>query len=172
MALIPFKISRLKVRHTPVKYIILHHTVCQYPAPDSKIDNPKYQIPGIINGVLENKSADINFHYIVDKIKDDYQIITCRPFVTLCDYPDIDPDMNKKSIHIGLMGSYSFKIPAKRCYEVLSYRLLSPLLKMYGLAPDKILYHNEISKNKDNECPGDFVDKSVVISMVRKFLLK
>ena len=148
MALIPFKISRLKVRHTPVKFIILHHTVCQYPAPESKIDNPKYQIPGIINGVLEQKSADINFHFIVDRIKDDYQIITCRPFVTLCDYPDIDPDVNKKSIHISLMGSYSFKIPSKRCYEVLSYRLLSPLLKMYGLAQIKFYTITKYQKTK------------------------
>jgi len=169
---IPFKMSQLKVRHTKVKWIIIHHSVCQYPAPESRIDNPKFQLQGLANGVLEQKMADINYHYVIDKIKEDYQVLVCRPFVTLCEYPDIDPNINKKAIHVALLGSYDFKIPQKRCYNVLAYRLLNPFMKMYGLNPKRILFHNQVSKNKDLTCPGDFIDKAVIEAMVRKYVIK
>lgn len=169
---IPFKPSLLKVRHEAVRYIILHHSVCKYPAPESKIDNPKYQMTGLYNGVLEQKDADINYNFVIDKIKDDYAIITCRPFVTYCTFDDIDPNINKYAIHVSFMGSYDLKIPTKRCYEVLAYRLLNPMLKMYHLNPNRILFHRDISNNKDLTCPGYFVDKESIIAMVRRFVLK
>ena len=70
------------------------------------------------------------------------------------------------------MGSYDFKIPEKRCYEILAFRVLNPFMKMFHIAPNKIKFHNEVSDNKDLSCPGDFIDKEVVISMVRRFVIK
>lgn len=170
---IPLKPSRLTMRRTKVKWIILHHTIDEYPgAVEAKIDNPKYQMKAIYNQVLEQKHGDVNYHFVIDKIKEDYVPITCRPFVTLCEYDDIDTNINNSAIHIGLLGSYDFKIPEKRLYEILAFRLLSPLLKMFYLAPDRIKFHHEISDVKDKTCPGDFMDKNIVIAMVRRFVLK
>ena len=169
---LPLRPSRLIVRRQTVKWIIIHHTAELYPAPETQIDNSKYQLAGIFNGVLEQKSADINYHYIIDKIKDDYIPIVCRPFVYLCEYDDIHDDINKRSIHVGLMGNYNFKIPEKRIYNILAYRLLNPFMKMFNITPNKIKFHHEVSDNKKLTCPGDFLDKEIVLAFTRKFLVK
>ncbi len=168
---IPLKPSLLKIRRR-TKWIILHHTSEKYDIPSSRIDNPKYQMPGIFKGVLEKKEGDINYHYILDKIKEDYVSVVCRPIVYLCDWDDIHPDINNSAIHIGLMGNYDFKIPDRRLYEILAFRVLNPLLKVFNLAPNKIKLHSEVSDNKDLTCPGDFVDRAVVESMVRRYVIK
>ena len=129
-------------------------------------------MPGIYKGVLEQKTADVNYHYIIDKIQDEYVPIITRPFIYLCEWDDIHADINKRAIHVALMGSYDFKIPEKRCYEILAFRVLNPFMKMFHIAPNKIKFHNEVSDNKDLSCPGDFIDKEIVISMVRRFVIK
>ena len=142
-----------------------------YDIPEAKIDNQKFQLSGISKGVLELIEGDINYHYIVDKIDEDYQPIVCRPFVYLCDWNDIQPDINNSAIHIALLGSYDFVIPPKRLYEVLSYRLLNPMLKMFNITPNKIKLHKDVS-DEDISCPGDFIDPIVIESMVRKYVMK
>ena len=169
---IPFRPSLLKIRRQTVKWIILHHTAEMYENPEARIDNAKFQYPALDKGVLEMKQGDVNYHFVIEKIKEDYRVITARPFVYLCEWPDIDVNINNRAIHVALLGSYDFKVPVKRTYEVLAYRLLNPFMKMYGLSPSKIKFHNEVSSNEDLTCPGDFVDKAVVISMVRRFVLK
>lgn len=169
---IPFKVSLLKIRHTRPRFIILHHTVCMYPDPAARIDNSKYQLKGLMNNVLEQKTPDLNYHYIIEKIKEDYVVYTCRPFVAFCDFDDIDDNINRYAIHVAMLGSYDFKIPERRLYETLAYRLLNPMLKMFALAPTRIKLHSEVSSNKELTCPGDFVNKEVIISMIRRFVIK
>jgi len=169
---IPLRPSRLTVRRQTVKYIIIHHTAELYPAPESKIDNAKYQMPGLFKGVLEDKTADVNYHYVIDKIKDEYVPIVCRPFIYLCEWDDIHDDINKRSVHVALMGNYGYKVPEKRLYEILAFRVLNPFMKMFHITPNKIKFHNEVTNIKDLTCPGDFIDKEIVISMVRRFVIK
>ena len=167
---IPLKPSLLKIRRR-TKWIVLHHTAEQYDNPSSRIDNPKYQMPGIFKGVLEKKQGDVNYHYVVDKIGEDYIPVVCRPISYLCEWDDIYPDINNAAVHVALMGSYSFKIPEKRCYEVLAFRLLNPLIKIFGLAPARIKFHSQVT-DADTDCPGEFVDREVVEAMVRRFVIK
>lgn len=167
---IPLRPSLLKIRRR-TKWIILHHTAEMYEQPASRIDNPKYQMPGLFKGVLEKKQGDVNYHYVIDKIEEDYVPIVCRPFVYMCEWDDIHPDVNNAAVHVALMGSYSFKIPEKRCYEVLAFRVLNPLLKIHGLAPARIKFHRDVT-DEDTDCPGDFVDRAVVEAMVRRFVIK
>jgi len=169
---IPLKPALLTIRRQSIKFIILHHTVEMYPQPEARIDNPKYQLPALFKGVMEQKTGDINYHYVVEKIKEDYVPIVTRPFVYLCKWDDIDVNINNRAAHIALLGSYDFKIPEKRCYEILAFRLLNPMLKMFGLSPSRIMFHREVSKDKDLTCPGDFIDKEVIIAMVRRFVIK
>ena len=168
----PFKPSMLKLRRQSVKWIILHHTAEMYDIPSIRIDNDKYQIPGLINGVLEKKQGDVNYNFVVEKIKEDYNAFVMRPFPYLCDFPDIHNDINNRAIHVALLGSYDFTIPPKRLYEVLAYRLLNPFMNMFHLSPSKIKFHRDVSDDKDLTCPGDFVDYAIVESMVRKYVLK
>lgn len=171
---IPFRPARLNLRRRPVKYLIIHHTVELYPQEAARIDNPKYQMNSLFNGVLEDKSPDVNYHFVIDKIKNDYIAVTCRPFVTLCEWDDIPDDINNAALHVAMLGSYDFKVPEKRAYEVMAYRILNPLLKMFGLpqSESRILLHNEVSENKDLTCPGEFFDKNILISAVRRFVMR
>jgi len=171
MTKIPLRVSRLKIRHTKVKFIIIHHTVCLYPTEEIRIDNQKPQMNGLFKGVMETKTADVNYHYVIDKIGDEYIPIVGRPLAAICDFDDIDPSINKASIHVALMGSYNFKIPEARCYEILSYKILAPLMKLYNLTPNKIKFHSEVSETEEY-CPGDFVDKGKIIAQTRRFIMK
>jgi len=168
---IPLRPSLLKIRRR-TRWIILHHTAEIYEQPASRIDNPKFQMPGIYKGVLEKKQGDVNYHYIIDKIGEDYAPIVCRPFVYMCEWDDISPSVNNAAVHVALMGSYSFKVPEKRCYEVLAFRVLNPLLKLLKIAPNRIKLHKEVSDNEDLDCPGEFIDRGVIEAMVRRFVIK
>jgi hypothetical protein len=164
--------SLLKVRRQTVKWIILHHTAELYKQPAAKIDNPQFQLPELYKGVLEDKTGDVNYHYVIEKIKDDYYPITTRPFPYLCQWDDIDVNINNRSIHVALLGNYDFTVPEVRLYEVLAYRLLNPFMKMFGLTPQKIKFHSELSSNEALTCPGDFVDMGRVEALVRRFVIK
>jgi len=169
---LPLRPSLLKIRHTKIKYIIIHHSICQYNIPEAKIDNPKFQIPSLISSVLEKKQPDINYHFVIEKIKDDYHIITYRPFVYICEFDDIDKNINNDALHIALLGSYNFKIPEERLYNILAYRLLTPLISNFKISPNKIYFHREVSNNKEESCPGNFVNKEKLISVIRRFIVK
>lgn len=169
---IPLRPSRLKVRRQSVKWIILHHTIELYKQPAAKIDNATYQLPELYKGVLEQKTADINYHYVVEKIKDDFAPIATRPFVYLCEWPDIDVNINNRAIHVAVLGSYDLKIPEKRLYEILAFRLLNPFMKMFHLNPKRIKFHRDVSSNKDLSCPGDFMEMARVEALVRRFVVK
>jgi hypothetical protein len=169
---IPLRPSMLERRRQSVKWIILHHTAEMYENPESRIDNPKYQMPGLFKGVLEKKQGDVNYHYVVDMIKGDYVVITARPFVYLCDWDDIEPNINNRAIHVALMGNYDFKIPQSRLYQVLAYRIVNPLMRQFGLTPARVKFHRDVSSNKELSCPGDFVDYGRVIAQVRRFIVK
>lgn len=164
--------SLLKVRRQTVKWIIVHHTVEMYHNPASKIDNAKFQMPGINKGVLEQKTGDVNYHYVIDKIKEDYYPIVTRPIAYLCDWPDISADINKRAVHVAVMGSYDFKVPVTRLYEILAFRLLNPMLKLFAIPPSKIKLHRDVSSNEDLSCPGEFFNEGKLITLVRRFVIK
>jgi len=169
---IPLKPSLMKVRRGQVKWIILHHTSELYKQPEAKIDNAKFQVKGLAKGVLEMKHADINYHYVIDKIDNDYHPIVCRPFVYLCDWNDINININNRALHVGFIGDYNFTIPTKRFYEILAFRILNPMMKMFKITPARIKLHRDVSSDKDLTCPGDFIDPAMVETMVRRFVLK
>ncbi len=166
-----FRPSMLKVRRRSVMWVIIHHTAEMYDRPEAKIDNTKYQTSQLFAGVMEKKQGDVNYHYIVERVKEDYIAIVTRPYVYVCEWPDISENINNRAVHIGLMGSYDFKIPEKRMYEVLAYRLLNPMMKIFGITPSRIKLHREIS-DEDTSCPGNFIDKEKIVAAVRRFVIK
>lgn len=169
---LPFKPSLLKTRHTKPIWLVIHHTVCQYANTASAIDSPKYQYGDIVNNAIASKQPELNYHYVIDKIKEDYQVITARPFVFECDYPDIPEFKNKKALHVAFMGNYDLKIPEARLYEVAAYKVITPLMKIFSISPNKLVTHAEISDDEDQSCPGDFFDMDRLITQARRFLVK
>ena len=168
---IPLRPSVMHIRRTGVRFIVLHHTVALYDEPSTFIDNAKFQTPAIFSNVLEKKQGDINYNFLVEQIKEDYYCFITRPFPYLCEYDDIIPSINNSSIHIGVMGNFDLVTPTPRLYDILSYRVLNPLLRLFHLSVNKIKFHSEISTEKTT-CPGVFFDKGKLITMVKKFVLK
>ncbi len=168
---IPFKPSRLTIRRQTVKWLIVHHTAEFYELPEARIDTAKYQTTAIFKGVLERKEADVNYHVVIDKVKDDWIPVIARPFPYLCDYPDIHADINKRALHIAMLGSYDFKIPNIRLMEVLTYRVLNPFMKLFHIPTNKVKLHREVS-DEDISCPGDFVSREKIISLIKRFVIK
>jgi len=163
--------ARLKVRRGPIQWIVLHHTAELYPAPSAQIDNAQFQLPALYNNALEKDDADLNYHFVIEMIKEDYYAIMTRPFVYLCDWDDIDANINKRSIHVAFLGSYDFKIPPPRLLEVLSFRVINPLIKLFDITPNRVKLHRDLSKN-DISCPGDFVGIDKIIALTRKYVVK
>jgi hypothetical protein len=172
MSKIQLRPSLLKIRRQSVKWIIIHHTAEMYENPEARIDNSKYQLQGIFNGVLELKQGDVNYHYVVEKIKEDYVAIATRPIPYLCEWPDIPDDINKRSVHVALLGNYDLKIPPKRLYDILAYRLLNPMMKLFNITPNRIKLHKDVSTDDDVYCPGEFIDHGRIITSTRRFVIK
>lgn len=172
MAKIQLKPSLLTVRRQSVKWIIIHHTAEIYENPSVHIDNSNYQMPAIYNGVLEKKDADVNYHFVVERIKEDYIPIVTRPFVYLCEWDDIDSNINNRALHIAIMGNYDFKIPSARLYEILAYRLVNPLIRLFALNPSRIKLHRDVSSTEHLACPGEFFELDRLIAQVRRFVVK
>ena len=168
---ITFKPSRLTVRRQTIKWLIVHHTSEFYELPEARVDNSKYQTTAIFKGVLERKEADVNYHVVIDKIKDDWVPIIARPFPYLCEYPDIHADINKRALHIAMLGSYDFKIPTTRLLEVLTYRVLNPFMKLFHIPTNKVKLHRDVS-DEDISCPGDFVSREKIISLIKRYVIK
>ncbi len=169
---VPFKPSMFQIMRLRPKWLIIHHTYEIYKEPQSKIDTVKFQFPLLNNEVLRLKTGDLNYHFVIEKIGEDFIAMVGRPRFFLCEWPDIHPDINNRAIHIGLMGNFTYQIPVKRLYEVLAYRLLNPLLKEYALNTSRVKLHNEVSLEKNVECPGVFIQPEIIQSMIRKFVIK
>jgi len=164
--------SLLKVRRQSIKWVIIHHTAEMYENPEARIDNSKYQLPGLFKGVLELKQGDVNYHYVIEKIKEDYVALVTRPFPYLCEWPDIDDNINNRAIHVALLGNYDLKIPEKRMYDILAYRVLNPMMKMFNITPSKIKLHKEVSNDEDTYCPGEFINPGRIITATRRYVIK
>ena len=127
-----FKPSGMKIRHQ-TRWIILHNTSEIYGNPPAQIDNLRPQIKYLSNDVLMRGELDLNYHFLLEKIDQEYYVSMGRPMTYICDWDDIHPDINNKALHIGFVGSYNLQAPTKRFYDVLAYRLLNPLLKLLNI---------------------------------------
>lgn len=164
--------SELPVRRVPPKFIVIHHTACMYALPQIRIDSPRLQISGIYKGALEQKGFDVNYHYVIDRIENEFIPIVSRPLATLCDFIDIKDEINLRAIHIAVMGSYDLKIPEKRLYEILAYRVINPLVRLFKIPMNKVVFHKEVSENKQQTCPGEFLEKNIMIAKMRSYIIK
>lgn len=168
----PIRVSRLDVRHKPIRYVILHHTWCQYDIPQLEMDSPKNQFDYLFNQIMEKKIADINYHAVISRIKNNYIAMLARPYVAKCDFPDIDDQYNERAIHIALLGNYDLDIPDKRAYEIMVYRVINPFVKLFSLSPSRVFLHNELTNDENENCPGDFFSKRVVVTYMRRFMMR
>lgn len=170
---VPYKPHSFKKVKKPYRYIIIHDTGKDIQH-DSEIfiDTKEYQTGKLrtYNYSITGE-ADLNYHFIVERIKDDYEVIICRPLNSVCEYDDIiEPFNSDASIHIAVMGDYDFDLPEDRLYKVIAYRILGPLMFMFKLDKSRIKLHREISTNKI-ECPGQNFEKDRLLSYTKNLVI-
>lgn len=169
---VPYRPTGFKKFILPPKYIVIHDTNCKfYSLPNYTIDDKK----SIINKMRSDyfilyNETDLPFHFLIDKIQDDYEIIVGRSLRYICIYEDIRQELQNRTIHIGMTGNMNLIKPTQRFYQCLAYKILSPLLNRFGLPASNIFFHNEVSSNPNLKCPGSFFTKDILLSNVKKLL--
>ncbi len=169
---IPYKIRLMDKFKRPPRYIILHDITCQAPSAEAlRIDSEVPQINKLRTIMYtKNMEPDLNYHFVVERVGEDYEAIMGRPLAVMCNYPDIPSPFNN-SFHVCVMGSFEYDIPDRREYQKLAYNILSPMIRFFNIGIDRIYTHKEISTNKEIACPGTFFDKNLVINQLKSMLI-
>jgi len=155
--LLPFRLKAFKLAQYKFRYIVLHDTSCMFSGVSQvKIDDNKSQLHSLrdYNWIL-NARTEVNYHFVVEKIGNDYESLIGRPLNYLCQYDDIPLIYNERAIHVCLMGSYSIIKPKPRYYQQLVYRVISPLMFHHRITSMNIVTHQDISTNEELKCPGE-----------------
>ena len=170
--MIPLRATNYKLAESWPSAIIIHHTHCRIQKGQVEYDRQSFQSDVLhnLNYKLRNRS-ETGFNFIIDKVKTDFQVVVSQPLTTLCEYPDLD-EKYWKAIHVAFMGNYNADIPMNRLYRVLAYRVLSPLMRLFSLKGESILFHSAISNEKDITCPGEFANMERVLMNLRSIIRK
>lgn len=174
---IPIRPYNLKYSTSWSSNIVIHHTAeFNLKSGDLSYDKPTSQIGKLRDRFyIEKKEFDPPYHYILEKVGNDYEIIVGRQLFTKCYFKDLLPKYDD-SIHIALMGDYNITLPEVRLYQILSYRILIPFYRLLKLKSDSLVTHKEISMDPDSQtCPGEFFDinklRTIFNGMIRKVAL-
>ena len=168
------KISRFTTRP---KYIIIHDTNCLSHADSTlNVDSPDTAIGSLkIKNIAQDSLKDINYHYVVDKIGNDYEILIGRPMNSLCDHKETIEPQYEFSIHVIYLTDLNVEVPETRFYQILAYKCLAPLIRMLKIGGDPknvIRFHDEVKTKSfgETKCPGDFLARELLIAQTRRFL--
>jgi hypothetical protein len=174
---LPKNLTRLKRFSSKVKHIIIHDTNCLNHSDSMLIvDSPKTGMGSLkAANITRDNLKDLNYHFILDRIGNDVEILAGRPIHSICEHEDIDRSINDSSLHIIILSDLNVDIPKTRMYQILAYRCLAPMIRMLKIGSDPqsvIRLHSEVqTENKDNIiCPGDFLVKELLIAQTRRYL--
>jgi len=163
----PKRFRKLQVRTRPVKAIVLHSTVCRYPFPQLSVDKKAFQTNFITYGAILDGEDESIFHVVIDRIGTDYYPILLRPLQFPYTGFDFGQPLYDTAIQVCLIGDYNLTKPDQRLYEVVAYRVLSPLLFELEIPFTNIFLHSEIQQ--DSKCPGTFFDKNYLMNVLKKY---
>lgn len=109
------------------------------------------------------KWRDIGYHYGVELVNEDYEVLLGRPEGWLgaaC----LEGKMNEQAFHVCCVGNFDLMVPSEQMLTVLVDRLLVPLVEKHKISPDAIVGHREYATYKS--CPGKLFDVEKVKRMV------
>jgi len=162
------------IRSRRFKFIIIHDLSCMLEGIDQiKLDSKIPQCSSVrtYNWIL-NGQTDVNYHFISERLGEDYETIIGRPINRLCEYNDIPEVYNSKAIHIACMGQLDDTNLSQRYYMQLAYRVIAPQLFIHSIPTTRIYLHSELSTDKDNACPGAFFMKDKLLNAVKAMLIR
>lgn len=166
----PISLPRIKRKY---KYIVIHDTSCMYPHLDfTKVDDGKPRISALrAYSLIFDKKYDLNYHYLCQYIKNDWESFVARPLYRLCTYPDMS-DIYQNAIHVCQFGDFNIINGQQRMYHQMCYRVLAPMMFWFGIKIGNIVLHSQVSNNKDLKCPGTMFDFTKLIDILHVYILK
>jgi len=166
--MIPLRATNYKLSESWPPAVIIHHSACRFNIPELEMDKTTFQTDKLHNINYSKRRKETGFNFIVERVRNDFHVICSQPLMTQCEYQDID-EKYWRGVHICLMGNYNKDIPMNRMYKVLSYRILAPLMRLFIIKEEDILFHSTIS-NEDISCPGEFMNKEKLLMSLRNVL--
>lgn len=172
---LPSNFTRIKRFKTRPSWIIIHDTSClNHTDSVLDVDGAATGMGALkMNDIARNGYRDINFHYILDKLSKDYEVISGRPISEHCEHNDIQSPY-VSSIHVLILSDLNIDLPKSRLYQILAYRCLAPLIRMLKMGSDPgsvIRFHDEVMKEKNNiRCPGSFLARELLLAQTRRYM--
>lgn len=171
---LPIRPSDLEYVQKFPKYIVLHDTnELNLNVGSLVYDDETFQTHKLQKSWYElTKEPNLPYHFVIEKFKDDYFVISTRPILTAIPFGDIDEDYQKNSIHIAMVGDYSSDIASSRIYSILGFKILAPMLRLFSISDMNIITHSEISKDEHKTCPGDLFNVVKLRGIIRNYIKK
>ena len=158
----PKRFYRQQPRQGLVRWIVIHSTNCRYPFPKLKFIDDKFQTNQILFGASLDGEDDSIFHVVIDKVKDDYYPIFLKPLHYTYTGFNIKNTQINNGLHICIIGDLNQVKPDTRLYDVLAYRVLSPLMYIFRIPRRNVLLHR-------HDCPGKLFDLQYLMSLLKKY---
>lgn len=101
---------------------------------------------------------DTGYHFLVELVDGRPQGIVGRPLNMAGAHC---PPRNADSVGICLVGNYDLAEPDPRLLDYLASHLLKPLMDLFSIPKERILFHRELAPKT---CPGSRVTKFMILS--------
>ncbi len=166
---IPTRVSSYKKIDSKIKYFVIHDINCRYlELPKFTMDSTKPLTNELrVNNYLFYDEYELPFHFMVEQIKDTFEVVLCRPLTVQCKFENMDPKYSN-ALHIGIMGSATYQIPSQHLYKIMAMKIFMPYMSAFRIPLDNILLHNEIDDKSD--CPGNFFNKKKLYSSIKEMM--
>jgi len=112
----------------------------------------------------DNGWLDIGYHFGIEKIGDNYSYLIGRPITKQGAHC---VGMNNKAIGVCFVGNYDDYQPSDQMLEEGSKYIITPLMKIFDIPTDNIVFHNEYS---DKTCPGKKFSKKRLIRTINNYI--
>lgn len=166
---LPYRPKLLPVARARFQYIMIHDVTCQYEGIMELIkDSPKFQVGKMrANSFILDGMYELNYHFVVDKINDNYESIMGRPLYARCEIDGLPTNYNDRSIHIGAVGDFHNENPGERFYQEMAYRIIIPMMRIYHISPAQVMLHRDVVE--DSNCPGTYFKMALLQSYIKSW---
>lgn len=168
--ILPYRPKLLPTAERKLRAIIIHDTSCMFEDyVEFMVDTAKYQTGKMKTmSFVMHGEYELNYHFVVEKIDQDYAALIGRPLFAKCEYEDI-PDMYRNAIHVCVMGDFTNENPGERVYQTIAYKVIIPLMRTYRITPARVMLHRDVSTDKNSDCPGIKFKKNLLDSYIKSW---
>jgi len=164
----PVRIVKPPVRTTPIRSIVIHSTACRCDFPSLRVIKNNFQVPDVFAAnIVLDKEEDTIFHFLLDKVNDDFYVVVGLPLYAASDGFDFGTTLFNQGIQVCIIGDLNIVKPPTRLYQILVYRLIAPLMFLFNIPYNNIVLHSELDKSVS--CPGKNFDKDFMLTMLKRY---